>query len=163
MNRAVVRVVAIGLLSAGIIGCQSNAGNGALIGAGVGAGTGAIIGHQSGKTGQGALIGGAVGAVGGALVGNEMDKNQAREREQARDREYRQNSTAYRETSYQSRSVTQADVISWTRRGDRDDLIIDRIEQSGTVFNLSSRDENKLRDAGVSEEVIRAMRDTARR
>jgi hypothetical protein len=54
-------------------------------------------------------------------------------------------------------------VIDWTRRGDRDEQIIDRIDRSRSVFYLSSRDENQLRDAGVSDEVIRAMKDTARR
>ena len=59
--------------------------------------------------------------------------------------------------------ITKEDVVRWTGRGDRDDLIVDRIEQSGTAERLSSRDENDLRDRGVSEDVIRAMKDAARR
>src|SRR5436305_15182691 len=79
-----VMALAIG---AGLIGCQSNAGNGALIGGAAGAGIGAIVGHNShGRTASGAAIGGAAGAIGGALVGNEVDKKEARERE--RDRDY---------------------------------------------------------------------------
>jgi hypothetical protein len=54
-------------------------------------------------------------------------------------------------------------VISWTARGTRDDVIIDRIERSGAVYHLSAKDENELRDQGVSEEVIQAMKATARR
>src|SRR5688572_18247934 len=70
-------------LAAGVIGtgagCESHAGNGALIGGAAGAGIGAIIGNNSkGRTAEGALIGGAVGALGGGLIGNEMDKKQAR-------------------------------------------------------------------------------------
>ena len=42
-------------------------------------------------------------------------------------------------------------------------VIIDRIHRSGTTFHLSATDENELRDAGVSEEVVRAMKDTGRR
>ena len=173
MNRALIGVLSVAMLSAGLTGCESKAGTGAMIGGGAGAGLGAIIGHQSGKTGQGALIGGAVGAIGGGLVGNEMDKNDRRDRE-ARERgrdayqgaDYR--ATEYRDTSRRpaaasSKGITQQDVIYWSERGDRDELIIDRIEQSGATFNLSSRDENDLRDAGVSEDVIRAMKDTARR
>jgi hypothetical protein len=69
----------LGLL-AGIAGCDSAAGTGAIIGGAAGAGTGAIIGHNShDRTASGALIGGAVGAIGGALVGNEIDKNNRRE------------------------------------------------------------------------------------
>jgi surface antigen len=176
------RVLGVGALAAALAGCQSNAGNGALIGAGTGAGVGAIVGHQSGKTGQGAVIGGAIGAIGGGLIGNEMDR---KEKEAARDREYQRYSetrsrapgydtgadyraTEYRDTSRQpaaakSRGVTKDDVIFWSGRGDRDDLIIDRIEQSGATFQLTSREENDLRDSGVSEDVIRAMKDTARR
>jgi len=63
-RRSITRIVGVGVLAAALAGCQSNAGNGALIGAGTGAGVGAILGHQSGKTGQGAVIGGAIGAIG---------------------------------------------------------------------------------------------------
>ncbi|HEY7118753.1 MAG TPA: glycine zipper domain-containing protein [Tepidisphaeraceae bacterium] len=205
MKRAavVVSVLSMGVLSAGLAGCQTNAGTGALIGGAAGAGIGAIVGHAShGHTAGGAAIGGAAGAIGGALIGNEMDKKEreeAHERDSYRDRDYyrdrdggadysrnpgytpdasydrdpyasgRSNNssgsgTSYRDTRYESRAVlTKQDVIDWTRRGDRDDQIIDRIDHGGTIFRLSSRDENDLRDAGVSEEVIRAMKDTARR
>jgi len=133
-----------------------------LVGGGAGAGLGAIIGHQSGKTGQGAAIGAAVGAIGGALIGNEMDKNDRRNPDQPqRASEYSE--PAERPAAGRAGGVTKEDVIRWTQRGDRDDLIVDRIEQSGTTVRLSSRDENDLRDRGVSEDVIRAMKDTARR
>jgi hypothetical protein len=164
MRKALLSVVASGTLLAGVAGCESNAGTGALVGGAAGAGIGAIIGHNShGRTGSGALIGGAVGALGGALVGNEMDKKDAEAR---RDRDYddyyarRSGGDAYRT---QSRAVTREDVIEWTRRGDREEQILDRIDRSGTVFRLTARDENELRDNGVSEYVIRAMKDTARR
>jgi hypothetical protein len=180
MKRALVSLVAIGVLSAGMLGCETKAGTGALVGGAAGAGLGAIIGNNTGHghTAGGAAIGGVAGALGGALIGNELDKKdkeQARERDYYRDRDYNRTpgyptSTAA-DDDYAARrngrpaatGVTKADVIEWTRRGDRDDLIIDRIDRGGTVFRLSSRDENQLRDAGVSEEVIRAMKDTARR
>jgi surface antigen len=158
-----VGILLVGVLSvAGLTGCETKAGTGALIGGAAGAGLGAIVGKQShGHTAGGALIGGAVGALGGALIGNEMDKN---DREQAR-RQEREEADARRNARYESRevAVTRQDIIGWVRQGDRDDLIIDRIDRSGTVFHLSSKDENALRDAGVSEEVIRAMKDTSRR
>jgi hypothetical protein len=85
-RKLVIGMVTLGM-GAGVIGCQSNAGTGALVGGAAGAGIGAIIGHNShGRTASGAAIGGAAGAIGGALVGNEVDKKEAREREQ-RDRE----------------------------------------------------------------------------
>src|SRR6266550_8458600 len=72
----------MGVSGLGMMGCESNTGNGALIGGAAGAGLGAIIGHNShGHTAGGAAIGGAAGAIGGALIGNEMDKKEARERD----------------------------------------------------------------------------------
>jgi hypothetical protein len=59
--------------------------------------------------------------------------------------------------------ISNADVVLWTQRGMPEDIIIDRIEHSGTVFHLTAGEENELRDRGVSASVIRAMRDTSRR
>ncbi|WP_261361996.1 hypothetical protein [Humisphaera borealis] len=42
-------------------------------------------------------------------------------------------------------------------------MIIDRIERSDTVFRLTAGDEMELRQKGVSEDVICAMKETARR
>jgi uncharacterized protein YcfJ len=161
MKCVAVSVVTLSIV-AGMAGCETKAGTGALIGGAAGAGIGAIAGKQShGHTVGGALIGGAVGALGGALIGNELDKN---DRDEAR-RQEREEAASRRAQLYESResAITRQDVIKWVRHGDRDDIIIDRIDRSGTVFSLTSRDENALRDAGVSEEVIRAMKDTARR
>jgi hypothetical protein len=161
MKRALLSVVALGVLGAGIAGCETQAGTGALIGGAAGAGIGAIVGHNShGRTGSGALIGGAVGALGGALIGNEMDKKDKQEARRDRDYDDYASRRAPRATVA---AVTREDVIEWTRRGDRDEQIIDRIDRSSVVIRLSARDENDLRDAGVSEGVIRAMKDTARR
>ena len=166
----------VALLLAGCIflatatGCETKAGTGALVGGAAGAGIGAIIGHNShNRTGSGALIGGAVGAIGGALVGNEMDKADRRkeqERDHYDDDRYDSrggsSSSSSSGSSYATARVTQEDVISWTSRGTRDSEIIDRIDRSGTVFHLTAADENHLRDCGVSEPVIREMKETAR-
>ena len=74
-----VAALSAAVMGTGVVGCESHAGNGALIGGAAGAGIGAIIGNNSGgRTAEGALIGGAVGAIGGGLIGNEMDKKEAR-------------------------------------------------------------------------------------
>ena len=57
-------------------------------------------------------------------------------------------------------TVSKKDVIRWTNEGVKDEIIIDRIERSGTRFEIRASDENELRDAGVSEEVVRAMKAT---
>ncbi|HYE17096.1 MAG TPA: glycine zipper domain-containing protein [Tepidisphaeraceae bacterium] len=172
MKRAVCSFLTATVLGAAVLGssggCETKAGTGALVGGAAGAGIGAIVGNNTGRghTAGGALIGGAIGAIGGALVGNEMDKA---DREKERDRQYREE-RYYRDSGdrarrYESRAetCTPRDVVAWAQRGDRDADIIDRIDRAGVTFALSARDENHLRNAGVSEDVIRHMKDTARR
>ena len=114
--------LAIGVIGTGV-GCESHAGNGALIGGAAGAGIGAIIGNNSGgRTGEGALIGGAVGALGGAVVGNEMDKKEEREqdryeRESRYDRQ-RDNGSYYREERYTEDEYGNRSESYYERRAD---------------------------------------------
>lgn len=60
-------------------------------------------------------------------------------------------------------ALSPHEVLDWTQAGARDDVIIDRIERSDTVFRLTAGDEMELRQKGVSEDVICAMKETARR
>ncbi|MFI5379128.1 MAG: glycine zipper domain-containing protein [Tepidisphaerales bacterium] len=144
---AAVFLIAIGLLSAG---CETKAQTGALVGGAGGAAVGAGIGSMShSRAGEGALIGGAVGAVGGYIVGNEMDKKDQRDRERTADR-----------SQPDSQRVTSKQVIQWNQQGVKDEIIIDRIQRSGA--KLRSNDETALRDAGISDDVIRAMKDGSR-
>src|SRR4051794_33101226 len=143
----------IGSIGFGAIGCETKAGTGALIGAGSGAAIGGLIGSNShARAGEGALIGAGVGALGGALVGNAMDEQDRKKEQERRDREYADNYN--HSEAYSGGAVSKRDVMKWTSRGTRDDVIIDRIERSGTVFHMSRGDEQDLRDAGVSEMVI---------
>jgi uncharacterized protein YcfJ len=101
-SRKLLSAAASLMLGAGVVGCESHAGTGALIGGAAGAGIGAIVGHNShGRTGSGALIGGAVGAGAGALIGNEQDKAEQRDRGYRRD-DYRRDD--YRRDDYEPRS-----------------------------------------------------------
>jgi uncharacterized protein YcfJ len=82
LKQGLVLTVLAGVMAVGAVGCQSHAGNGALLGGAAGAGIGAIIGNNShGRTGEGAAIGAAVGAISGGLIGNEQDKAEARARD----------------------------------------------------------------------------------
>ena len=153
--------LAVAVMGASVVGCESKAGTGAIVGGAGGAAAGGLIGSMShARAGEGALIGGAIGAIGGALIGHgmdESDKKKAEENDRYADR------SSYHQSAVANPNVTKKDVISWTARGTRDDVIIDRIERSGTVYHLTAKDENELRDQGVSEEVIQAMKATARR
>ncbi|HEY0009303.1 MAG TPA: glycine zipper domain-containing protein [Tepidisphaeraceae bacterium] len=85
------------LTAAALFGCESKAGNGALLGAAGGALVGGIIGNNtgSGHTGTGMLIGAGVGAVGGGLIGNSMDENDRREEERRYTTDYDRNFDRY--------------------------------------------------------------------
>jgi len=76
MRRLTLAMAALGIAASAwvLVGCQTRAQEGALVGGGLGAGAGAIIGSTSGHAGGGALIGGAVGAVSGAVVGDQVDR-----------------------------------------------------------------------------------------
>lgn len=174
-HRLTVLAVAAGLvLSPLSLGCESNAGTGTAIGAGAGAGAGALIGSAvagSGARTEGALVGAGVGALVGGLTGHAIGKNEdrkqaERERRARQDRMYADRpapppATATPVGAQPMQALTTADVIRWTHTGVQEAVIIDRIERSGTRFNLTAADERQLRDAGVSENVIRAMKQTA--
>lgn len=159
-----LKIGAIGVICAGIVGCESKAGSGALIGGGTGALVGGVIGNNShGRTAEGALIGGAIGAIGGGLVGHGMDEKDKKAEQRDYERDYDRRNGAQPQWRESSGAITKSEVITWTDQGVRDDIIVDRIDRSGIVFRLSAADQNDLRDHGVSESVIRAMKDTARR
>src|SRR5438876_8192875 len=136
------------ILAASIAGCQTKAGTVALVGVAGGAAVGGLIGSAShARAGEGAVIGGALGALGGALVGNQMDKSDQRERDrqEQRDRAYEQSQAAYdrgHDRAYDARAhspiVTRSDVIDWHRQGVKDEIIIDRIQRSGTTFSMTT-------------------------
>ena len=170
MKSAAVAVLA-GAMGISSVGCESKAQTGALVGAGGGALVGGAIGSLShSRAGAGAAIGAGVGALGGYLIGNEADKKDQKARDAAARDSARTSNSNY--NGYQSSppprnatatsGVTRDDVIRWTKDGVKDEVIIDRIERSGTAFRLTAADENALRDANVSDDVLRAMKNTAR-
>src|SRR5439155_1989220 len=173
MNRCLksgaVAVLA-GAMGISSIGCESKAQTGALVGAGGGALLGGAIGSLShSRAGAGAAIGAGAGAIGGYLVGNEMDKKDQKTRDGAAARSARtarsddsQSPPPRNTVAPTGDGVSRDDVIRWSKDGVKDEIIIDRIERSGTAFRLTAADETALRDANVSEEVLRAMKNTSR-
>jgi surface antigen len=166
--RASVAVAVSAALCAGA-GCETKAQSGALIGGLSGAAIGGAIGSTSdARAGEGAAIGAVAGVLGGALIGHAMDKEDEKRAKEAERDDYNRRTASYGSPYDASRSpapaaITNRDIIDWTRRGVKDEIIIDRVERSGQVFRITAADENDLRDQGVSEPVIRAMKDTARR
>jgi hypothetical protein len=120
-------------------GCASNRPErGTMVGGAGGSAVGVAPSSSSGNAGRGAVIGGAVG-----LIGAEQDDK--------------------RPPDVRRQPMTQNEVITMVRDGKNDDSIIQRIINSATVFRLTPDDESYLRDKGVSDRIIRAMRETLRR
>lgn len=119
---------------------------GAVLGGLGGALAGAAIGNHNGETAGGALIGGAAGLLGGALLGSSMDAEQSRQR--------------YVEQQYiaqNSRAVTIGEVLSMTRSGVSEGVMINHINQHGVQQRLEVSDVILLHREGVSEPVLTAL------
>ena len=160
----------IGALSLGpIVGCESLPGKpkeqGAVIGGAGGALAGAAIGK--GHRGLGALIGGVLGAGGGYLIGAQKEKLDDKKREEAVAAHRRaEENPAKPEDVERSRTadlngdgfVTLDEVVAMERANLSDREMVDRLERTGQVFELTEEQERYLEDRGVSREVVLDMR-----
>lgn len=124
---------------------------GATIGGLGGAVAGALIGDNNGEAGAGAAIGGVIGAVAGGILGNASDKEVAA----------RQQQQIYYQQQQQAAVVQSAvsinDVVSMSRSGLSEGVIINQIGQRGVQTELRVPDIIALHQQGVSENVISAM------
>ncbi|MFO0915382.1 MAG: glycine zipper domain-containing protein [Pirellulales bacterium] len=139
---------------------QNRTVDGAALGGVAGAIAGGIIGHQNDETPEGALIGGAVGAISGGLIGHGLDKQAARERayqeqiaRQRRQLQYQQQQQAQQA----QQSVSINDVVTMSRSGVSDNVIINHVQTNGVQRRLETHDIISLTQQGVSEPVINAM------
>jgi outer membrane lipoprotein SlyB len=129
-------------------GTQNNTGSGALIGGAMGAVTGAAIGGRRNGA-EDAALGMAAGAVAGGLMGFAVDRDQeARLKAQAPQTYVRVD---------QGQPLSVADVKALARAGINEDVIINQIRASHTVYHLSAADIVDLRDSGVTNNVINYM------
>jgi outer membrane lipoprotein SlyB len=147
----------IGALAMGILvmvpvtaRAQANTQRGAVLGGLAGAVTGGLIGNNNGKAGAGAAIGGVVGAVTGGVLGNASDKERAAYQQQ---QYYQQQQQAIQAQA----SVSVADVVSMTRSGLSDSVIVNHIQQRGVQRQLQVPDIIALHQQGVRENVITSM------
>ena len=125
-------------------GSMDRTGTGALAGAGAGALTGARYGG-----GGGALIGAAVGTITGGIIGHVLDEQHQEKLRQEAPQTYTRVD--------QNQPLAVADVKALAKTGVSDDVIINQIRNSRTVYHLSSADIIDLHQSGVSENVINFM------
>ncbi len=121
---------------------------GGLIGAGVGTVVGGLVGHP----GVGAAIGGGAGALTGAAVGSAHDKADQRAAQ-----------AAYA-TAVRNPPLSITNVVELAQRNTPDEVIINQMDTTGSVYQLTAADIAYLQDNRVSPRVIMAMqnRTTAR-
>jgi hypothetical protein len=133
-------------------GCStmSNTEKGVGLGGAIGAGTGAIIGHATGHTGAGALIGAGVGALSGGLVGHAIDSSEAKTQAQIA-------------AASASGPLGLTDVAQMAQQHISDEVIIQQIRTTGSVYHLSPSDIDYLKQNGVSDAVVLEMQATATR
>ena len=132
-------------------GTQNSTGTGALIGAGSGAFLGAIAGGPR-NGGAGALIGAAAGALAGGLIGNSMDREQEARLKAQSPQTY--------DRAVQGSPLSLADVKALAKAGISEDVIVNQIKSSRTIFRLSAADIIDLRDCGVSDKVVNYLINT---
>jgi outer membrane lipoprotein SlyB len=137
-------------LALGALGCNSpyRSDKGALVGGLGGAGLGAIVGNAVGNTGAGAAIGAGVGALSGAAIGGSLDDIEAQNRAEIEARMGRPAPAG---------AVSIADVISMTRAGVSEDVIIPFVQSHGMAQPIQAQDLIALQQQGVSPRVMQAM------
>lgn len=129
------------------IGC-THTDQGVVGGGLIGATIGALAGGPR-HAGAGAAIGGLTGAALGGVVGSNEDR---KDRKMAAQIE-----------SMRQPPLSIPDIIQLTSSGMSDDVIINQIRASGTVYHLTAQDLITLNNGGVREPVIREMQATPTR
>jgi hypothetical protein len=154
-----------------MVGCESLPGDektqGAVIGGVGGALAGAALGGKENRL-LGALIGGAAGAGGGYLIGANWDKITGKKSDEAKEAANRaERSPATPDDVRDARTadlnddgfVTLDEVVAMEKANLSDAEMIRRLERTNQYFELTSDQESYLKDHGVSQRVVLAMRD----
>ena len=135
-------------------------------GGGIGAGLGALVGSATGNPQAGAAIGGVLGAGVGTAVGAEADADKAN---RATDLAVAQAHASEANAPMSRGPLSVEDVIRMgkldpaTNTRVSDDVIINYIRTSNSVYNLQPTDLQYLSANGVSERVIIEMNNTRNR
>ena len=159
-------VLAAAALSATSGGCATQAGTGALAGGGIGAGIGALVGSATGNPQAGAAIGGILGAGVGTAVGAEADAdkaNRASDVAVAQARADEANAPTSRGPLSVEDVIRMSKTDPATNTRVSDDVIMNYIRTSNSVYNLQPADLQYLSANGVSERVIIEMNNTRNR
>lgn len=144
-----MKKMAIALILLLSISCSTNTGTGVIAGGSAGAITGAVVGGE-----KGAYIGGAVGAVGGGFAGAALDEQDLKVMEKTSPR------TLDRMSRHEPLTVN--DTIKLSQGGVNDETIIEYMQYTNCIYQLSQIQIRRLQDAGVSQRVVNYMIDSGR-
>lgn len=138
------------LIALATSGCTSPyyADRGAAAGGLLGAGAGALIGSQTGNAGTGAALGAGLGMLTGSVFGAQMDEVAAENRAAIASQLGRQVTPG---------SATMDEVISMSRAGVDQQLIVNYVTTSGVARPVTAQDVIYLHQQGVASPVIQAM------
>lgn len=148
----VASLVLAAALSSGCASMGRHAEDGILLGSLIGAGAGAIAGHQTGNRDAGAAVGAGLGAIAGGLIGRSLDEMEADSREP----EVRVE-RALHENCSRNEALSILDVVRMSQAGISDQLIMAKIEQTGSYYRLSASEIIDLKRSLVSDRVITFM------
>jgi len=126
--------------------------SGTFMGGALGAVTGAIVGGKKDR-GEGALIGAGVGALTGNLLGRSKDR--ADEHRAA----VGASVTAHANQQAAAMAITNYDLVSMTRAGVSDDVIISTLRSRGARLDLSPNALISLKQSGVNDRVLLAAQE----
>jgi hypothetical protein len=171
--QALLSLSAVALLL-GSTGCSNLPGTkeqqGAVIGGVGGAAAGAAIGCKEHRF-LGALLGGALGAGGGYVIGANSDKITGKDTSGAQTATQSAQTTPA--TAEDARTASTADlnrdgfvtldeVVAMEKAGLTDQQMIERLQSTGQVFELTSEQQQYLTNRGVSQSVVNQMQNLNR-
>ncbi len=169
LYRSGTALLALSALVVTAVGCKNLPGTPGEQGAGIGGVSGAAVGAAVGGEHHrllGALLGGAVGAGGGYLIGANKDRitghdtaaaQEAVQRAQANPATPQQALSAPTADLNGDGFVTMDEVVAMKRAGLSDDQMLQRLQATGQVFELSPQQQEYLRSNGVDDYVIGQM------
>jgi len=167
-RRTIGLVLTTSFALAPLTGCESLPGSKKEQGAVIGGVGGAVAGAAVAKNNRwiGALIGGALGAGGGYLIGAQMSKNDPSHKDEAVSASQKAEANPAKASDVQNSVtadlnhdgfVTMDEVVAMKNAGLSDQQMIDRLRATNQVFELTSTQQQFLRDRGVDQTVINSM------
>jgi hypothetical protein len=142
-----------------LAGCESLPGEkktqGAVIGGVAGAAAGAVLADEDDRL-LGAVIGGAIGAGGGYIIGKEIEEDDEDPPVDPEGGEITAEQVASSVTADVDGdgNVTMAEIVALEKAGLTDAQILQRLRATNVQFYLNDKQEQELRDRGVSSYVV---------